>query len=86
MVIKKILIGKSTQVFQVGQPEYWNKCSVEAEIGESENVKEAIEKLQVLVDESLKRIAPAEGITFSSPIPKKETFADLKKELNVTTK
>jgi len=61
MTIKKILIGKSMQVFQVGQPEYWNKCSVEAEIGESENVKEAIEKLQVLVDESLKRIAPEQS-------------------------
>ena len=42
MQIRQITVGKSLQVCQIGMPEYWEKLSITADLGESENVQQAI--------------------------------------------
>lgn len=86
MQIRQITVGKSLQVCQIGMPEYWEKLSITDDLGESENVQQAIDKLHELVDLSLKKNIPDNSVPDFTPVVKKETFATLKAELNVTPK
>lgn len=85
MKIINIQIGKSVQILQIGQPEQWLKLSATAELGDNENQIEAINKLHLFVEESIKSKLPEEP-AFTTVPAKKETIADLKKELDVRNK
>lgn len=84
----KITFGRSVQIIQMGQPESWNKAMAEDEVKENETEAEAWERLVKAiygVHEKYSQSFVEPEISFTGAT-KKETFADLKKELNVTTK
>lgn len=45
MKITNVTVGKSIQVFQVGQPEYWNKISMTANVEEQDDPQEVVDAL-----------------------------------------
>jgi len=45
-----IQIGRSVQVIQMGQPECWNKISIEREFPEGVNIQQAIDDLFLEVE------------------------------------
>jgi len=45
-----ITVGRSVQVFQIGQPEYWNKISISKDFPEDVNVQLAIDDLMAEVE------------------------------------
>lgn len=83
----KIIVGQSVQVFQIGQPEYWNKFGVEREYDSEVNELAVIDELVALMQKAHEKHSQTiVDFPFTKPVVKKETFADLKRELHVSLK
>jgi hypothetical protein len=84
MKITNVTVGKSVQVCQYGQPEYWHKITVTAELDDIETEEEAIDELFKVVTEAHDKYSKSfiEPDTSFGGAVKKESIEDLKKELN----
>jgi len=81
----KITFGRSVQVIKIGQPESWNKAMVEDELKENETEAEAWDRLAKIIY----GVHDKYSQSFVEPVvpkDKRQTFQDLKNELNATNK
>jgi len=64
-----ITVGRSVQVFQIGQPEYWNKISVSKDFPEDVNVQLAIDDLFLEVEEAHAKHSGSDKVDFNTGKP-----------------
>lgn len=83
MKITQISFSKTVES-QVMGAGIWTKISVTGEVGENENVANAIEEAKTEVETALQKYLPQQPDFLAAE--KRQTFQDLKKELNATSK
>lgn len=81
-----ITVGQSVQVVNIGQPEYWNKITISKEFDGDTHEQYEIDTLFEKVEEAHEKHSQSMVETNFAPPIKKETFADLKRELHVSPK
>ena len=83
MKITQISFSKTVES-QVMGAGIWTKISVTGEVRENENVANAIEEAKTEVETALQKYLPQQPDFLAAE--KRQTFQDLKKELNATSK
>lgn len=84
---KTVTVGRSVQVIQIGQPESWNKFTISDQVDdEVETVQEVIESLYKTVCDAHDKHSQSFIESQIAPKDKRQTFQDLKNELNAPGK
>lgn len=80
-----ITVGQSVQVIQIGQPEKWNKVTIQKEfdgdVPEQYEIDTLFEKVEMAHEKHSKSFVEPEVVK-----EKRQTFQDLKNELNAPNK
>lgn len=77
-----ITVGRSVQVFQIGQPEYWNKFTISREFSEDVNIQKAIDDLVLEIDQAHNKHSVNDEVNVGAPVSKKQP-SKLKPDLQI---